>query len=145
MRATPYAAVLAAAAAVVAALTVAGCSSSTKGHVQAADGGNVAACADGRCEVAVAAGTAIAVPQSMAVQDLTLTEVSSDQITITAHDIGTTSNGTCSGPSVCHLSTDNGAVSATMGKDARLTENGLALTVVGIDGGTAVLKIEPSS
>lgn len=126
--------------AAIAALAVAGCSSSTKGHVQAADGGNVAACADGQCEIAVPAGTAIAVPPSMAVKDLTLAEVTDDRVTITANDIGTTSNGTCSGE--CHLATDNGASTVTMGKDARLTENGLALTVESIDGGTAVLKIE---
>lgn len=137
----PYAAVLGTAVA-VAALTVAGCDSSTKGHVQAADGGNVAACADGQCEIAVPAGTAIAVPRSMAVQDLTLTEVTADRITITAHDIGTTSNGTCSGQ--CHSSTDNGALTATMGEDAHITENGLSLVVESMDGDTAVLKIEPT-
>lgn len=135
----PYAVVLAAA---MVTLTVGGCDSSTKGHVQAADGGNVAACADGRCEIAVPAGTAITVPRSMMVQDLTLTDVTDDRVTITAHDIGTTSNGTCTGE--CHSSTDNGALTATMGENAHITENGLSLLVEGIADGKAVLEIEPN-
>lgn len=132
----------AAVVAVLGSLAVAGCSSSTKGHSQAADGGDVAACADGRCEVAVPAGTGITVPASMAVKDLTVTDVAAGLVTITLQDIGSTSNGTCTGE--CHLSTDNGATTVEMGEQAHLTENGLSVTVGSIAGGIAVLGIEPT-
>jgi hypothetical protein len=123
----------------------AGCDSSTKGHgtaptpVTAADGANVAACADGQCEIAVPAGTAIPLPRSMAVENLQVTTVTPDRVTVTGHDIGTSGGGTCSGQ--CNSSGSNGAFTITLGEDSVATENGLSLGVERISDGTAVLKI----
>ena len=108
----------------------------------AADGTNVAACADGRCEVTVKAGTAIPVPKSMNVEKVTVSAVSRSRVTITGHDLGNSSGGGCTGQ--CDSSSSNGNFKITLGADSQATENGLGLTVEQIAGDTAVIRVAPA-
>lgn len=108
----------------------------------AADGPNVSACADGRCEVSVPARTAIPVPARVRVRDLKVTAVTGDRVTLTGHDIGNSSSGVCTGQ--CDSSSSNGAFTITLGADSQAIQNGLSITVERITGGVAVLKLEPA-
>ena len=113
---------------------------STSAAPSAANGTNVAACADGRCEVAVRAGTAIPLPRSMDVEKVKVTAVTSNRVTVTGRIIGNSSFGTCSG-SYCNTNSTNGAVTIVLGADSNATQNGLSLTVEHITDGTAIVKI----
>jgi hypothetical protein len=108
----------------------------------AADGANVAACADARCEVAVRAGAALPVPASTTVRDVRVKAVTADRVTVTGRAIGDASSGFCSGQ--CDSTTTNGIFTITLGPDSRAVENGLSITAENIDAGTAVLKLEPA-
>jgi hypothetical protein len=108
----------------------------------AADGTNVAACKDGRCEVSVRAGAAIPLPASMMVRDVRITSVTADRITLTGRDTGNSSSGVCVGQ--CDSTSTNGAFRITMGTSSQAIQNGLSVTVEQLAGGAAVLKIEPA-
>jgi hypothetical protein len=108
----------------------------------AADGTNVAACKDARCEVTVRPGTALPVPASTTVRDIRVTAVTADRVTITGRGIGDASSGYCSGQ--CDSSSTNGVFTVTLGVDSQAVENGLAITAERIEGGTAVLKLAPA-
>src|SRR5882762_643054 len=116
----------------------------TSAAPSAADGGHVSACADGRCEVAVRAGTAIPVPRSMDVEKLKVTAVTPTRITVTGQVIGNSSFGTCSG-SYCNTNSTNGAVTVVLGANSTATQNGLSCTVEHITDGTAIVKIVPAA
>ena len=108
----------------------------------AADGANVAACTDGRCEVIVKAGTAIPVPKSMDVEKVAVSAVSRSRVTFTGHDLGGSSGGGCTGR--CDSSSSNGSFKIALGPDSQATENGLALTVEQIAGDSAVIQVAPA-
>jgi hypothetical protein len=116
--------------------------STAPGGPSAADGTNVAACKDARCEVAVRPGTALPVPTTTTVRDIRVTAVTGDRVTITGRAIGDASSGYCSGQ--CDSSTTNGVFTVTLGVDSQAVENGLAITAEHIEAGTAVLKLEPA-
>jgi hypothetical protein len=109
----------------------------------AADGANIAACADARCEVLVRPGTAIPVPASTRVRNLTVAAVSEDRVTLTGRDIGNSSSGVCTGQ--CDSSSRNGAFTIKLGSDSRAIQNGVSITVKRIADGAAVLTLEPAS
>jgi len=115
---------------------------STAPPPHAADGTKVAACADGRCEVLVKAGTAIPVPKSMNVEKVTVSALSRSRVTITGHDVGNASGGGCTGQ--CDSSSTNGNFKIALGAGSQATENGLALTVEQIAGDSAVIQVAPA-
>jgi hypothetical protein len=149
-------------------LAVAGCESSTAGRgtaasaqptsgssqesgpatasaaPSAADGVNISACADARCEVLVRAGTALPVPASTRVQNLKVAAVTDDRVTLTGHDIGNSSSGLCTGQQ-CDISSTNGAFTIKLGPNSRAIENGLSVAVNRLTDGTAVLQLQPAS
>jgi len=116
----------------------------TSAAPSAADGGHVSACADGRCEVAVRAGTTIPLPRSMDVEKVKLTAITPTRVTVTGQVIGNSSFGTCSG-SYCNTNSTNGAVTVVLGANSTATQNGLSLTVEHITDGTAIVKIAPAA
>jgi hypothetical protein len=110
----------------------------------AADGANVSACADARCEVLVRAGTAIPVPARTGIRAVRVARVTDEQVTLTGHDIGNSSAGSCSGRQ-CDISSTNGAFTIKLGPDSQAIENGLSVTVNRITDGVAVLRLEPTN
>ncbi|PZS26985.1 MAG: hypothetical protein DLM58_19505, partial [Pseudonocardiales bacterium] len=62
--------------------------------------------------------------------------------TVTGHDLGNSSSGSCTGN--CDASSSNGAFKIVLGADSAATANGLSLTVEHITNGTATLKIFPA-
>ncbi len=104
----------------------------------AADGANGAACADGRCEVTVPAGTAIPLPRSMNVEKVEVTAVTSTRATVTGHYLGNSSNASCTGN--CYAYSSDDAFRFVLGADSLATANGLSLTVEHITNGTATLR-----
>lgn len=107
----------------------------------AADGSDVTACADARCEVSVRAGTAIPVPASTDVADVTVTAVTDDRVTLTGRVLGSSSGGLCTGQ--CDSRSSNGEFTVTLGPDSLATQNGLSITSESITNDTAVLKLAP--
>ena len=111
-----------------------------------ADGTRVAACADGRCEVSVGAGTAIPIPERTGLTKLKLTKVAGNRATFTMEvirtDGGYSSSGTCSG-TYCNTSSDNGVVTLTMGPDSHAVENHLSLQTQTISD-RVVVKVAPA-
>lgn len=91
----------------------------------AADGTNLRACADGRCEVQVSAHDKIPTPSRLGVDKVTVTSITAHGITLT---------GTAPG-SVLQLSWEGAYGTSYM--------NGLAITPVAVADGKAVLRIAP--
>lgn len=106
----------------------------------AADGTNVAACSDAKCDVSVGPGTAIPLPASTGVRNLKVTTVTSDRVTFTGEDTGNSSSGTCTGQ--CDSTDSNGVFTVTLGPDSEDTENGMSIAVEGFDNGRVVLKLD---
>jgi hypothetical protein len=115
----------------------------TSAAPSAADGTNVAACADARCEVLVRTGTPLPVPRTTTVRNLRVQVVTSRQVTLRGSAIGDASAGSCTGD--CSSASINGEFSVTMGADSQTVQNGLSVTVVRVGGdGTAILKLVPA-
>jgi hypothetical protein len=76
--------------------------------VSAADGSDVAACSDANCEVSVRAGAAFSMPKSVEVEALKVTVVTTGRVTVTGHDIGS-STGAVGGPGTGGLDVMAGA------------------------------------
>jgi hypothetical protein len=109
----------------------------------AADGSDIDACSDARCEVSVGAGTAVPVPESTGVRDLKVTAVTADRVTLTGKDTGNYSSSACEGQ--CDSDDTNGAFTIMLGTNGRDLQNGLSITVEGIGDGKAVLKLDVAS
>jgi hypothetical protein len=105
----------------------------------AADGSDVAACSDAKCEVSVGEGTAFSLPKSAGVEALKVTAVTADRVTLTGHDIGHGGSGSCVGE--CSVNDSNGVFTITLGDDSRATQNGLSIAVKDISGGLAILEL----
>ncbi|GAA0320392.1 hypothetical protein NE235_18050 [Actinoallomurus spadix] len=94
---------------------------------RAANGTDLGACRDGRCEVQVSARDRIPVPARLGVTELRVTAIAGDDITL---------RGTAPGTSLTvGLGGSAGATSVM---------NGLAITLVAIADGKAVLRIAPA-
>ena len=119
-------------------MALAGCG----GMPDAADGGNVTACADGHCEIRVGAGAQIPVPADFMVFAVGVQTVASDSVTIVGDDSGDSSSGGCYGG--CDGSSNNGSFTYVLKKDGTGVENGLSVTLEGVDGKHAVLKVAPA-
>ncbi|WP_157862307.1 hypothetical protein [Wenjunlia vitaminophila] len=110
---------------------------------RAADGSDVSACGDGRCEVRVGPGTALPVPRRLDVTGLEVSSVSADRVGLTGQNLGNSSYGSCSGL-YCHTSSSNGAFRVTLGPRSTVIENSLRVEVVAVEDGAAVLRLSPA-
>jgi hypothetical protein len=111
----------------------------------AADGTNVAACEDVRCEVLVRAGTAIPVPKSTDVGNLKVSKVTADRVTFAGRVLGNRSGGGCYGRGSCDVSSSNGVFTMSLTGGAIASQNGLAVEVKAFVDGAAIIAIEPVS
>lgn len=112
--------------------------------LEAADGTDVSACADTRCEVIVAAGTRLPIPKSTDLENLRVVEVTDDEVALQAELIGNASFGSCLGGTSCDVRSINGAIDIRLGGNSRAAQNGAVLTVTDITDGKAVLQIAPA-
>lgn len=106
----------------------------------AADGTDVAACSDARCEVSVGPGTAIPLPASTDVKNVKVTTVTGDRVTLTGEDTGNSSSGSCTGQ--CDSNDSNGFFTVTLGPDSEDTQNGVSIVVERFGGGRVVLRFD---
>jgi hypothetical protein len=97
------------------------------------------ACASGTCVVAVGPGTAIPLPANAGVQNLKVTSVTTDRVTLTGQDAGNYGFGSCVGQ--CDLNDTNGSFTVTLGPNSTDTQNGMSIVVTGFDNGRAILKV----
>jgi hypothetical protein len=109
----------------------------------AADGTDLAACADGRCEVQVGASAKIPVPRRLDVTGVRVRSIDSDTVTIVGRLLGNRQSGFCTGVS-CSSSGSGDGFQLELGADSTGSENGLSITAVAIDGGRAVLRLAPA-
>lgn len=107
-----------------------------------ADGTDLAACADGRCEVQVSASAKLPVPRKLKVASVRVESVGSGSVTVVGRYLGNSQGGFCSGRS-CNSSGSEGGFKLTLGPDSTGSQNGLSITAVTITGGTAVLRLAP--
>lgn len=112
------------------------------GMPDASDGANLSACADGHCEVRVGAGASIPVPSDFMVSSVSVESLDADTVTITGSDIGSSSSGGCYGG--CDGSSDNGAFRYVLQEGGTGVENGLRITLEGVDGTHAVVRVAPA-
>lgn len=127
-------------------LLLGGCSSTETGSPSppslptAADGTDLAACADARCEISVGPGTPIPLPESTGVKNVKVTAVTGDRVTFTGEDTGNSSSGSCSGQ--CDSNDSNGVFTVTLGPHSEDTQNGVSIVVEGFGGGRVVLRFD---
>ena len=108
----------------------------------AADGTRLAACADGRCEVAVRAGAKIPLPATMRVADVTATAVAAKTLTLTGRIVG---GGHVECRTVgCDMRVTGNDFKITLGVGGLGILNGVMLTVENVLNGAAIVRIEPS-
>lgn len=99
----------------------------TGGLPAAADGTDLRACRDGRCEVQVSPHDRIPAPSGMGIDTITVTAITADGITLTGTGPGTVVSVGWGGP----------------GETSYL--NDLAITLVAVADGRAVLRIKRRS
>lgn len=105
----------------------------------AGDGTDLAACADGECEVRVTPATKLPVPPKTEVEDLRVVSIGSGRVVFTGRFLGAGMGGGCSG--ACDSSGSGGGFRLSLGPASRGTENGLAITVVAIGDGSATVRL----
>ncbi len=108
-----------------------------------ADGTNVSACSHANCEVIVGPGTAIPLPATARVQNVMVTTVTRDRVTLTGQDTGNSSSGSCTGQ--CDSNESNGVFTVTLGPDSEDTENGVSITVERFNNGRVELKFSAAT
>ncbi|UUU35926.1 hypothetical protein JIX56_42240 [Streptomyces sp. CA-210063] len=94
------------------------------GESGAADGTDVDACFDGRCEIAVSKPLSIKVDSRFGVSDLRVTKVTADTVVLQSSGAGT-------------------FLSSSIGEGGTGGLNGLGFRVTSLEGGTAVLEFFP--
>jgi hypothetical protein len=107
-----------------------------------ADGADLAACADGRCEVRVGASARIPVPRRLRVDSVRVRSVGSGTVTIVGRYLGDRQGGFCTGTS-CSSSGSGGGFTLVLGPDSTGSQNDLSITAVAVNGGFAVLRLAP--
>jgi hypothetical protein len=109
----------------------------------AADGPDLAACADGRCEIIVHPGTVIPLPPAMRLANLTVTGIAPTKLSLSGKSDGSGTDVQCLNS--CTLtSTTDGPFTVGLSNIGILIANGVRLTVENVLKGTAILRVEPS-
>jgi hypothetical protein len=117
-------------------------SSGSSGLPTPADGVNLAACTDGRCEVRVSASAKIPVPRNLRVDSVRVQSVGSGTVTIVGRYVGDRQGGFCTGTN-CSSSGSGGGFTLTLGPNSTGSQNDLSITAVAINDGFAVLRLAP--
>lgn len=107
-----------------------------------ADGSNLTACRDGRCEVGVNASMKIPVPRSLRVDSVRVQSVGAHTVTIVGRYLGNRNGGFCTGVN-CSSSGSGKGFRLTLGPNSTGSENDLSITAVAVNGGVAVLRLAP--
>lgn len=109
---------------------------------------DVSACTTGHCEVRVSASTKITFKPGLDIDTLRVVAVDAGSGIVT---IDTTSSSNSNGGGAygsggtCSTSGTNGDVTDKMSVDCAVTNNSLSMSIVSIDGSSAVLKLAPAS
>ncbi|MBA8949126.1 hypothetical protein ACFQU9_30055 [Actinomadura namibiensis] len=111
---------------------------------KAADGTDLKACADGRCEVQVDAPADLPVPRKLQVASVRVQSVGPDTVTLVGRPLGSRTGGFCTGVK-CSSSSAGGKFTLTLGPASTGSQNDLKVTVVAVNGGSAVLRLAPAS
>jgi hypothetical protein len=106
-----------------------------------ADGADLTACADGRCEVRVGASARIPVPPRLGIASLSVRSIGSRTVTLVGRDIGNNHSGTCEGN--CRGSSVDNGFELTLGPGGAGSQNRLNITAVAIHSGFTVLRLAP--
>jgi hypothetical protein len=117
-------------------------SASASAPIASADGTDLKACADGRCEVRVDQGARIPVPRRLRVASVRVRSVSATAVTIVGSGIGNSSNSRGTGN--FSAESTNGEFRITMGADSEVSQNGLNIAVVALQDEYAVLRLSPA-
>jgi hypothetical protein len=117
-------------------------SSGSSGLPTPADGADLAACTDGRCEVQVSASAKIPVPRKLRVDSVRVQSVGSGTVTIVGRYVGDEQGGFCTG-SDCSSSGSGDGFKLTLGPHSTGSQNDLSITAVAINGKFAVLRLAP--
>ncbi|OXM51766.1 hypothetical protein CFP71_24560 [Amycolatopsis thailandensis] len=120
---------------------VAGCGPDAPEPPKPADGADLAACADGLCEVSARVGAKVALPERTNVESVTVQAVDAGTVMLIAKGIGRRQGGSCSGK--CEASGTGKDFKAKLWTGSELTYNDLAIKLLGVGGGAAVLKFTP--
>ncbi|WP_409494113.1 hypothetical protein [Amycolatopsis sp. cmx-11-12] len=121
---------------------VAGCGSDSPVETpKPADSADLAACADGICEVSAPAGAKMKLPEKTNVEFVTVQSVDADTVVLIARGIGTRQGGACSGK--CEAWGTGKDFKAKLWTGSGLSYNDLSITLLGVGDGAAVLKIKP--
>ncbi|MFD7658355.1 hypothetical protein ACFV4N_30645 [Actinosynnema sp. NPDC059797] len=107
--------------------------------VEAADGSDLAACADGVCEVLVTAPAELPTPADSGVEALRVESVGADEAVLTGRHTGNRSSGSCSGR--CDASSRGGVFTVTLGTGSTTWQNDQGITLVAVDGDRAVVRL----
>lgn len=107
--------------------------------LEAADGADLAACADGECEVRVTAPAELPVPSSTAVEGFLVESIGADEVAFAGRNTGNRSGSGCTGK--CRMSSTNNTFKIVLGLGSTARQNGLAVTLVAIGDGHAVVRL----
>lgn len=111
-----------------------------------ADGGNLAACADGTCEVRVTGQARIPLSPALGVSGVMITSLTGDEVSATATMVGSSFLVECTGDERCETSvvgTTPPAVFLTGHPGALITLNQTVVEVAGVADGAAILRFRP--
>ncbi|OOC03040.1 hypothetical protein [Amycolatopsis azurea] len=121
---------------------VAGCGPNAPKPPKPADGADLAACADGLCEVSARVGAKVELPAEQTnVESVTVQAVDAGTVMLIARGIGKRQGGSCSGK--CEASGTGKDFKAKLWTGSELTYNDLAIKLLGVGDGAAVLKFTP--
>jgi hypothetical protein len=114
----------------------------------AADGTRLNACKDGTCEVRLTGPAKIPVAPKAKVASLKVKSFGPSEISLTAIAASTPTgyefSSSCEGDPRCTTSMDNDKVDVTAHTGAKVTLNRLAVQVVSVTTGSAVLRLTPA-
>ncbi len=120
---------------------VAGCGPDSPELPKPADGGDLAACADGLCEVSAPVGAKVALPERTNVESVIVQAVDTETVMLLARGIGKRQGGSCAGK--CEASGTGKDFKAKLWAGSELTYNDLSIRLLGVGDRTAVLKFTP--
>ncbi|HWG24943.1 hypothetical protein [Actinospica sp.] len=107
---------------------------------------DTAACAAGRCEVRVSPPETISFKPGLDLTNLRVTSIKSGVVTlVTTSTYNGGDAGVSSNANVCSSNGTNAITTNDMEVGCTITNNGLSMRVVSVDGESAVLRLEPTS
>jgi hypothetical protein len=107
---------------------------------------DLAACETGRCEVRVSAPAIISFKPGLQLTDLRVVSIKNGVVTIATTSTYSGGSGVASGNAItCSFSGTNETMDNEVGVGCVITNNLLSMTVLSIDGGSAVLRLTPAS